>query len=219
MKNGGLLAAVLLAGVAAVPAGVRTAAEQEAIKLEPPRMAGGMRLMEALKNRKTIRSLSDQGITRLQLSELLWAANGVNRKDGKRTSPAAMNKQEIGIYAVLPEGIYLYDAAGNVLVPVAAGDFRRDTGKQDFVFTAPVNLVFVMDYGKFNGSDAKVDERAVRWACIAAGSMTQNVALYCASEGLGNVVRGWVDEEAFMKAAKLGPDKVFLIAQTVGRPK
>lgn len=210
-----VLMAVLFAGITG---GEEAPAKLETIRLDAPRMSGGMPLMEALKKRRVDRSIMDKALTKRQLSEVLWAANGVNRKDGKRTSPAAMNKQEIDIYAVLPEGIYLYDAVKGELVPVVAGDHRKSAGKQDFVYTAPLNLMYVLDYGKFNKGKTRKDGPAP-WACIAAGCMTQNVALYCASEGLGNVVRGWVDEEAFYKAANLDEEKVFLIAQTVGHVK
>ncbi len=213
--GGVVLVAAFIAGIST---GAEAPAKLETIRLEAPRMSGGMPLMEALKNRKSDRGITDKALSKSQLSEILWAANGVNRSDGKRTSPAAMNKQEVDIYAVLPEGIYLYDAVKNELVPVVAGDHRKVTGKQDFVYTAPLNLVFILDYAKFNKGKTRKDGPGP-WACIAAGCMTQNVALYCASEGLGNVVRGWVDEDAFAKAAGLREDQVFLIAQTVGTLK
>ena len=113
------------------------------IKLNPPDLNGGISLMQALKKRKSTRDILDKKLTMQQLSDLLWAADGVNRPDGKRTSPAAMGIYCVDIYAVLPEGVYLYDSAKHELKPVAKGDFRKLAGMQDFVFIAPLNLVYV----------------------------------------------------------------------------
>jgi hypothetical protein len=116
------------------------------IKLNQPDLKKGVPMMEALKKRKTERNISDKKLTLQQLSEVLWAADGINRpNEGKRTSPAAMAKYAVDIYAVLPEGVYLYDVAKHELSPIVKGDFRKESGMQEFVYIAPVNLVYVLN--------------------------------------------------------------------------
>jgi SagB-type dehydrogenase family enzyme len=189
------------------------------IKLNQPDLNKGVPLMTALKKRKTERNISDKKLTLQQLSELLWAADGVNRPDGKRTSPAAMAKYAVDIYVVLPEGVYLYDVAKHELAPVAKGDFRKEAGKQDFVYIAPVNLVYVVNLKNWQNLSRPVpsDKRDL-WIHIEAGCIVQNVYLYCASEGLGATVRGYIDEKKFSEVIKVKPEQVVL-AQTIGHPK
>lgn len=186
------------------------------IKLNEPRLDKGISLMAALKKRKTDRNISDKKLTLQQLSDLLWAADGVNRPDGKRTSPAAMAKYAVDIYVVLPEGVYLYDVPKHELTPIAKGDYRKDTGKQDFVYTAPLNLVYVINLKNWENLNRPVQvNKRDRWIILEAGFFVQNVYLYCASEGLGTVVRGYIDEDKFGKVIKVKPEHVIL-AQTVG---
>ena len=222
MKTG-IIALAIFGTMASSATGTPAPDKLENIKLVSPDKTGGMPLMKALKSRKTTRDISGRELSPKQLSELVWSANGINRKDGKRTSPAAQNRQEIDLYVVLKEGIYLYEAATHSLIPVVEGDYRKETGQQDFVEIAPVNLVFVLTAGKKGGSarraDREAEEDRIRMACISAGCQTQNVSLYCASEGLGTTVRGWIDRERFSKAAKLQEGQYILIAQTVGHPK
>jgi nitroreductase len=192
----------------------------DTVKLVQPDLDRPAPLTRALKERRSVREYDARPLTLRQLSELLWAANGVNRDDGKRTAPAAVNQQLVDIYAVLPGGAFLYDAPGARLVPVASGDFRKAAGRQEFVTSAPVNLVFVADPARFkqrpgSGSAMPVED-ILNWARFAVGAMAQNVGLYCAAEGLGNVVRGMVDREKLGPALKLGPGEVILLAQTVG---
>jgi len=178
------------------------------------------RLMRALKERRSVREYDTLPATLRHLSELLWAANGVNREDGRRTAPAAVNQQITDIYVILPGGAYLYDAPGSRLLPVASGDLRRMAGRQEFVKTAPVNLIYVADPARFKSRPAPAPAISVgeklNWSRISVGAMTQNVGLYCAAEKLGNVVRGMVDREKLGKALRLGPSQVILLAQTVG---
>jgi hypothetical protein len=181
------------------------------IKLSKPDLKKGVPTMEALSKRKSDRNLSDKKLTLQQLSEVLWAADGVNRPDGKRTAPAARAKYAVDIYAVLPEGVYLYDVAKHELTPVAKGDFRKQAGMQDFVYIAPVNLVYVLNLKNWqNMSDQKRD----RWISVELGCIAQNVHIYCASEGLGTVIRGMIDENKFSEVIKVKPEQI-LMAQTV----
>lgn len=189
------------------------------IKLNQPNLDKGMPLMTALKNRMTHRNISDKKLTLQQLSEVLWAADGVNRPDGKRTSPAAMAKYTVDIYVVLPEGVYLYNVAKHELEPVAKGDFRKQAGMQDFVYTAPVNLVYVLNLKNWENLDRPVPKKKRDfWIHCEVGFFVQNVYLYCASEGLGTVVRGYIDENKFSKVIKVKPERVVL-AQTIGHIK
>lgn len=192
------------------------AEEMTPVKLPKPKMEGGMPLMEALRARKTEREFSPEELPAQTLSDLLWAAFGINRPDaGLRTAPSAMNMQEIDIYVALKEGLYLFNAAEHTLEPVLHEDIRAQTGGQDFVADAPVNLVFVADYSKMGGSEANKDF----YSATDTGFISQNVYLYCASEGLATVVRGWVDREKLAKAMGLREDQKVVLAQTVGYPK
>ena len=194
----------------------------DAIKLNPPDLNKGISLMQALKKRKTIRDISDKKLTPQQLSDLLWVADGVNRPDGKRTSPAAMGIYCIDTYVVLPEGVYLYDPAKQELKSVAKGDFRKSAGMQDFVFTAPVNLVYVFTLknppNAPPGRPPIPEEKRKIWADVEVGCIVQNVYLYCASEGLATVVRGMLDQKKFGELLKVKPEQI-IVAQTVGYPK
>ncbi|MFH1708959.1 MAG: SagB/ThcOx family dehydrogenase [Planctomycetota bacterium] len=193
------------------------------LKLAPPDLASGGSLMQALKDRCSVRSFADTKLTPQQLAGLLWAANGVNRDDGKRTAPAALNKQVVDIYVVLADGVYLYDAVDHQLLPVAQGDHRAKAGRQDFVAGAPVNLVFVADLAKLKDlppfAAGLPDAEKLKWAYIAAGCQAENVHLYCAAQGLGAVIRGLVDPAVFGPVIGLRPEQTIIMAQTVGVPK
>jgi SagB-type dehydrogenase family enzyme len=151
------------------------------------------------------------------LSNLLWAAFGVNRPDsGKRTAPSAMNWQEIDIYVATQDGLYVYDAKANALNPVSAQDVRGATGQQPFVKEAPLDLFYVADLAKT--AKAGGDDQTL-YTAADTGFIAQNIYLFCASEGLATVVRGGVDRGALAKLAKLRPDQKIILAQTVGYPK
>jgi len=198
---------------------VSTAAQTpdlKAIKLPKPQMDGGKPLMEVLRDRKSARDFGGRKLPDQVLSNLLWASFGINRPDGRRTAPSASNRQEVGIYVVMPEGAYLFDAKEQVLTPVAAGDFRAQAGTQDYVKDAPVNLVFVADTAKMgNASD---EQKALIYGADT-GFISQNAYLYCTSEGLATVVRASVDRDALAKVLKLRPEQKIVLSQTVGYPK
>lgn len=179
------------------------------IQLPRPHKTGGMPLMEALNARQTQRAFSSKPLSEQQLSDLLWAACGINRESGKRTAPSAMNRQEIDVYVALPSGLYLYAALENSLQQVSKRELREKTGKQPFVKTAPVCLVYVSD-----------DERLKLefYTATDTGFISQNVYLFCASEGLNTVVLGMVDKEALHSAMKLKPTQHVILAQPVGFP-
>ncbi len=187
-----------------------------AIVLPPPRREGGMPLMQALAARRSIREFRSDPLPLPLLSSLLWAAWGINRADGHRTAPSAIDAQEIDLYVALPEGAYLYDAASHALQRVAATDLRRVTGYQDFVDDAPLDFVYVADHARM--ALIPVADRE-KYASAAAGAITQNVYLFAASEGLATVIRGWIDRSAIADALGLEHDQQVLLAQTVGFPK
>lgn len=204
--------------VVAVVLGVSVFAQElTPIQLPKPRIEGGKPLMEALKERKSVRAFSSKELSQQQLSDLLWAANGVNRpQTGHRTAPSARNSQEIDIYVALPTGAYLYNARSNMLEPVVAGDVRGRMGRQQFVKDAPVVLVFVADYSRM-GNMSEADKAF--YAATDTGYVSQNVYLFCASEGLATVVLGSIDRNAITEALKLRPDQKPVLSQPVGYPR
>ncbi len=197
--------------------GAVAAQEPAPVQLPAPQTEGGKPLMQALKARATSRAFAPDPLPPQTLSNLLWAAWGINRpKEGKRTAPSARNWQEIDVYVVTANGAYLYDAAGNALKPVASGDLRALAGVQEFVKEAPVTLVFVADGARMKGSKPE-DRQPYAWA--DAAFVSQNVYLYCASEGLATGVRAMVERPALAKALKLGESQIIAFAQSVGFPK
>ena len=193
------------------------AQELKPINLPAPQTNGGKPLMQALKDRHTTREFSSQKVSAQTLSNLLWAAFGINRPDtGKRTAPSAMNWQEIDVYLATPDGLYIYDAKGNRLDPILMGDVRGATGTQSFVKDAPVNLIYVADLdktGRVSGADRDL------YTGADVGFIAQNVYLFGASEGLNVVVHASTDRPPLAKLMKLRPDQKILLSQTVGYPK
>lgn len=185
------------------------------IKLPTPNKSGGKPLMTVLNERKSSRDFSEKILPNQQLSNLLWADWGYNRAD-KRTAPSSQNKQEMDIYVALASGCYLYDARKNELVLVVKQDLREKTGKQDFVKNAPVNIIFVADKRKMAQQD---EQSMLQTAYINTGFISQNIYLYCASEGLATVIRAWVDKAALALAMKLHDQQEIIVCQTVGYPK
>ncbi len=188
-----------------------------AIALPPPQTTGTVSLMQALRSRRSTREFSSRPLPLDVLSTLLWSAFGVNRPDsGGRTAPSAHNWQEIEVFAALADGTYRYDARDHALRLVVASDLRAASGMQDFVGTAPLNLVYVADFGKMG--DASAEDRTF-YAAADAGFVAQNVYLYCAATGLACVVRGLVDRRKLAPALQLRIDQRIVLAQTVGYMK
>jgi nitroreductase len=186
------------------------------ILLPPAVKEGGMPLMTALSRRRSARAFAREQLPLSLLSSLLWAAYGVNRPDGGRTAPSALNAQEIDVFVALPSGAYVYDAAEHVLRLVAASDLRRVTGYQDFVDDAPLDLVYVADHSRMKLVPVSQRES---FASAAAGAISQSVYLFAASNGLSTVIRAWIDREAIANALGLSHDQQVLLSQTVGYPR
>ncbi len=179
------------------------------IKLPTPVKTGGKPLMTAMNERKSIRDFSEKELDNQTLSNLLWAAYGLNRED-KRTVPSSQNRQEIDLYVMFKNGVYLYDAKQNSLILTAKGDLREGLGQQAFAHQAPINLICV----------ANVDKASNKEACyIDSGFILQNVGLFCASEGLANVIRGSYNKELLPKLLKLNSNQIVTITQVVGYVK
>lgn len=200
MKKVALCAVALMASATAFTQNIR---------LPEPQKSGGKPLMEALSQRRSARAFAAKALSDQTISNLLWAAYGFNRSN-MRTAPSANNKQEFEIYVALEKGLYLYNAKDNVLELVKQEDLRAKAGKQDFVATAPLNLVYAYNTGKM------ADEKMAYADC---GFIAQNVYLYCASEGLATVIRGFVDKDDLAKAIGLKPEYAITLSQTVGYPE
>lgn len=202
----------------AVPflAGVLFAQDLKPISLPSPQTDGGRPLMQALKERKTSREFAPGKIPPQVLSNLLWAAFGINRPDGRRTAPSSWDWREIDIYVFTPDGTYVYDAKANQLQPVSPRDLRALTGTQGYVATAPLDLVYIADHAKATRGAVK---EADFYSAAHAGFIGQNVYLFCASEGLATGVRSSIDKAALGVALKLRPEQKIILGQAVGYPK
>jgi SagB-type dehydrogenase family enzyme len=201
----------------AISAGSVSAQDIKSVQLPPPQTEIGKPLMQALKLRQSSRSFDSKPLPLQELSNLLWAADGINRPEsGKRTAPSAMNWQEVDVYVVLKEGVYLYEAKSHSLRPVVAKDLREATGRQDFTKDAPLNLVYISDQARMTKAS---NEDKNMWGGADVGFVAQNVYLYCASQGLAVVVRGMVDRETLGRALNLRPEQKIILAQTIGYPK
>jgi SagB-type dehydrogenase family enzyme len=172
--------------------------------------------MDALAQRHSSREFRPDPLPLPVLSGLLWAAYGINRPDGGRTAPSAINAQEVDVYVALPDGAYRYDAKAHALQLVAHADVRRVTGYQDFVDDAALDLVFVADYSRAGLVPVTMRES---YASVAAGAIAQNVYLFSAANSLATVIRAWIDRDAIANALGLTHDQHVLLSQTVGYPK
>lgn len=186
------------------------------IPLPSPDMNHSQTLMAALKHRKTSRSFSNKPIPEQLLSDLLWAAFGINRPEsGKRTAPSAMNQQEIDIYVATENGVYRYDAKPHQLIQLMQTDIRAECGYQKFVAQAPVSLIFIADYARMGKMN---NEEKILYSSADTGFISQNVYLFCAVNELATVVRGYVDKTTLATKLSLRKDQKIVLAQTVGYP-
>ncbi len=209
LRKGFLLISALLL----VIVGWAQAQELKPIKLMEPDKKGGMPLMEALSLRASVRSWSDKEISMKDLSNMLWAADGINRPDGKRTASSATDARDIDVYVFMKEGIYLYNAADHVLTPVISGDYRNKIGMPKWIspdisarladVNADILILLVSDISRFHLEPP--DEAKLQWAAMDAAIVYQNIALFCASTGLSARPRALLSEEqirGFLKLTK-----------------
>ena len=204
------------------------AQDLKAIKLSSPDKNRGSSIMKALSDRHSDREYAAKELSLQDLSDLLWAANGINRPesgkrtnginrpDGKRTAPSALNKQDIDIYVIMKEGAYLYDAKANSLQPIAKGDHRAAVaGSQDFVKSAPVSLVLVSDLSRFGN----IADHTKLMAAVDAGIVCQNINIFCAATGLATVPRATMDQAALKRILKLTDSQLPIMNNPVGYPR
>lgn len=192
------------------------AAQHDSIMLPVPEMDLGKSLMQALRDRHTSREFRGMNLPLYVLSNLLWAASGVNRPLSRgRTAPSAHGWHEIDIYVSTPNGVYVYDARNHALRRHSDEDIRAQTGLQPFVGDAPINLVYVADYSRMIEA---TEEDRILYSAADTGFISENVYLFCASEGLATVVRGLVARSALAKLMKLRPSQHIVLAQSVGYP-
>lgn len=190
---------------------------QEMVKLPAPQKTGGMPLMQALNERSSSRDFIDKDLTEQQLSNLLWAAFGINREDSKkRTAPSSHNNQDIWIYLTTKNGVFKYLAEEHSLEKISGEDLRKIAGRQDFVKKAAVNIIYVSDFSKLGNS---ADDVKLMTAATHCGFIGQNVYLFCASEGLISVFRAYVDKEKITETLKLPEGFEVIYSQSVGYSK
>lgn len=191
--------------------------ELQDIQLKGPDKSRGKAVMKALADRNSVREYDTKEISLQDLSDLLWAANGVNRPDGKRTAPSAMNRQEIDVYVIDKNGAYLYDASAHILKGIAKGDHRKAVaGGQDFVTTAPLSIVLVANLEKL-GDATKEQTRLI--AAMDAGIVCQNINIFCAAVGLETVPRATMAHDELKKILKLSDTQLLTLNNPVGYPK
>ena len=174
--------------------------------------------MQVFKERKTTREFASRDLSGADLSNLLWAGFGINRpKTGGHTAPSALNMQETSLYVCMARGVFVYDAKANVLKRISTKDIRKITGTQDYVGTAPVNVVLVADYARMGKVPQRTQQTIL--ATADAAYISANMYLYCASEGLATVVRASIDKPVLAKELGLTSTQDIMLAQSVGYSK
>lgn len=191
-------------------------AENERIVLSAPRKNGGMPLFTALAQRHSVRAFGPQAVPKNVLSDLLWAAFGINRpSSGDRTAPYWRHVMVIDLYLAMADGVWIYEPKEHALRSCVKDDIRKETGTQDFVVSAPLELLYV---GHGERMDVPPEERRL-YASVDAAFIGQNVYLFCASEGLGTVFRGSFDGAKLARLVQLGDGQFVTFVQTVGYPQ
>lgn len=209
-------AGILASAALAVTSTLTVAEERKPFDLPQPRSTGGQPLTAALKLRRSTREYSDRPLPAQVLSDLLWAAFGINRPSGDRTAPYWRHVMVLDIYVATADGVWLYEPKAHTLLPHLKADIRAQTGLQDFVATAPLNLVYVAHGERM--MDVSAEDRQL-YASVDTGFIGQNVYLFCASEGLATVFRGAVDFPKLARTLQLLDPQFVTFAQTVGYPR
>ena len=203
MKARLLLSAVMVALFSSMAWG-------QVITLPQPALSEKATLKEALEKRCSHRAFdSKRGINNQTLANLLWAGWGFNRED-KRTAPSALDRQEITLYVCSRRGVYKYDALNNQLELILESNVMDKSGKQPFVADAALNILYVCDKEKSASPES---------SAVCCGSISQNIALYCATAGMSNVVRGMFDANELHALLKLKANEAVILTQSVGYPK
>jgi hypothetical protein len=187
-----------------------------ALELPPPRYERTVSLTQALRQRRSTREYSDRGLSTQLLSDLLWSGFGINRPGGNRTAPFWRHIVVIDIYVAMADGVWIYEPHPHTLVPYLPSDLRAQTGYQDFVASAPVNLIYVAHGERL--AELTSEERRL-YASVDAAFIGQNVYLFCASVGLATVFRGALDVQQLARTLMLPHEQFVTFAQTVGYPR
>lgn len=191
-------------------------AQEPLLTLPHPDTTGGKPLMQALKERHSSRTWVDRALPRQVFSNLLWAAFGINRPDGHRTAPSAMNCQEIDLYACMADGIFKFVPNGHALLKISPDDVRAKVGRRQPPTLAPLILIYVADMSR---EKMPAGEDRSTFVGVDGGCISQNIYLFCAQEGLSTVVQGGFDREAVQGFLKLTPDQKAILVQPVGYEK
>ena len=184
------------------------------IALPKPDLNSGKPFMQCVAERRSERKFSSEALPLQIIGEILFVADGITRKDGRKTVPTARNKQNQSVYAATADGIYLYDNKAHALVPILKGDYRQACGRQPFHKKAPLILLFVADMNAIGNTPA---EQAL-YAGNHSGSASQNVYLYAANKNLSTVVCGMLDRDALKKLLKLSDDQMVIFSQPIAYP-
>ncbi len=193
------------------------AQETKVMKLNAPNKTKGEAVMKAFSERQSAREYAQKDLSLQDLSDLLWATNGINRPDGKRTAPSAMNFQDVDVFVITKEGAYSYDAKAHALNLITAGDHRAAVaGSQDFVKMAPVSIVLASELTRMG--DPKTEQTKLM-AAVDVGIVCQNINIACAGLGLATVPRASMDHSALKKILKLTDTHLLLMNNPVGYPK
>ena len=195
-----------------------SAQELKPIPLNAPDKTRGVNIMKALELRSSERNFSEIKLTLQELSDLAWAANGINRPDKSgRTAPSSMNAQDVDVYVILAEGAYFYDFRQQVLNPVAAGDHRKLVAdRQPEMAVAPVMLVLVSDFSRLKDND---DNVKMTKACMDVGTVSQNISLFCSGTGLVTVPRASMNQIELRKVLQLKESQKLIMNHPVGHKK
>ncbi|MEI6275866.1 MAG: SagB/ThcOx family dehydrogenase [Prolixibacteraceae bacterium] len=193
-------------------------AQNQTITLNQPDTNRGLPVMKAFAERSSQSQFDTLSLKLQDLSDLLWAADGINRADlGKRTAPSAMNSQDVDVYVVMKAGAYLYDAKKHQLGLVTAGDYRMQVaGKQQNFAGAPVFCVLVSDISRFKSG---ADSLKLQWAALDAGIVSQNIGLFCAGTGLATHPRVTMDIPKLKEILKLNSSQYLMINNLVAYKK
>ena len=183
-------------------------AMSQVINLPAPALSDTATLKYALENRHSTREYSAKKLNRQEIANILWAGWGYNRKD-KRTAPSAIDRQEITLYVCTQEGVYMYDAENNRLETISNKNIMKLCGKQPFVETAAANIIYVCN---------KAVSVNAEMTGVCCGAISQNIALYCATKNIGNVVRASFDNDILRQQLKLSGDNVVVLTQSIGYP-
>ena len=191
------------------------AQELQPIKLSAPSKTGGSSVMEAFSNRKSVRAFSTKKLSDQDLSDLIWAAAGINRtNEGLRTAPSWRNYQDIDLYVCFAEGMYIYNAKENTLVPLLKGNYYPLlVANQEFVKDAPMILLLVADLSKMKEDN---EQQRMVIAGLDAGIISQNISIFCAGKNMATVPRGFMEKEELKKVLKLKESQHIMLNHPVG---